>query len=229
LLAYQSATGAESYWPLDQDETTIGRSEICDLVIPHSTVSRLHARIELQHDRYVLFDAGSANGTFVNGERIEDGYQLSTDDEIWLGSSAVTLRFSDPDETLGVSLASAMPPLFIDEEARTVQVHGVPAHLTTLEYDLLRYLAHHPRKVCTREECFLAVWGQPYNHLTCEHALNACIARLRRNLRAAADHAGQKPPEIMTLKRIGFRLGTQAIFNAPTRRAVGLKAHAVGL
>ena len=30
-------------------------------------------------------DAGSANGTFVNGVRIEQGYQLSTNDEIWLG------------------------------------------------------------------------------------------------------------------------------------------------
>jgi DNA-binding winged helix-turn-helix (wHTH) protein len=229
LLAYRSGNGAESYRPLDQDQVTIGRSEICDLVIPHSTVSRLHARIELQHDRYVLFDAGSANGTFVNGERIDDGHQLSTNDEIWLGSSEITLTFSDPDETLGVALPSGASALFIDEEARIVQVYGVPVQLTTLEYELLLYLAHHARKVCTREECFLAVWRQPYDHLTCEHALNACIARLRRNLRAAADLVGQKSPQIITIKRVGFRLDSQASFPAPTRRPLGLKAQAVGL
>jgi DNA-binding winged helix-turn-helix (wHTH) protein len=228
LLAYRRPNGAEVHLPLERDVTTIGRSDNCDLVIPLSTVSRLHARIELQYDHYILSDAGSANGTYVNGERIEDGHQLSTEDEIWLGTSNVVLRFSDPDETLGVMQFGDAPPLVVEEEARMVYVYGVPAQLTTLEYELLRYLAHHPRKVCTREACFQAAWGQPYDHLTCEYALNACIARLRRNLRAAAEQVGQPPPQIVTIKRIGFRLDGQATFSMPTRRSVVLKERAVG-
>ena len=85
-LLYRQDNENEVYLSLDQDVVTIGRSSSCDIVIPLSIVSRLHARIEQQHDRYVLLDAGSANGTFVNGVRIEQGYQLSTNDEIWLGS-----------------------------------------------------------------------------------------------------------------------------------------------
>jgi len=56
----------------DQDQTplnnrTIGRETSCDLVLEHSTASRLHARIELASDRKVyVLDAGSRNGTFLN-------------------------------------------------------------------------------------------------------------------------------------------------------------------
>ena len=227
-LVYQLENQNELYRPLDQDVTTIGRSVSCDIVIPLSIVSRLHARIELHHDRYVLFDAGSANGTFVNGARIEHEHQLSTNDEIWLGSPDVLLSFSDPDETLGVVLASGAPPLSIDEEARIVQVYGMPVQLTTLEYELLDYLACQGRRVCTREECFLAVWRQPYDHLTCEHALNACIARLRRNLRATSQQVGQPAPEIITIKRIGFRLDSEVRFTAPAHPPIPLQERAVG-
>jgi DNA-binding winged helix-turn-helix (wHTH) protein len=213
---------------LDQDSMTIGRSVSCDIVIPLSIVSRLHARIELEHDRYVLSDAGSANGTFINGVRVEHAQQLSTGDQIWLGSPEAQLTFSDPDETLGVVLSGGAPALAIDEEARIVHVYGLPIQLTTLEYELLDYLACQPRKVCTREECFLAVWHQPYDHLTCEHALNACIARLRRNLRAAAMQAGLPTPEITTIKRVGFRLDSEVRFTAPSHRPFSVQERAVG-
>lgn len=228
LLIYQRSDTIEEYIPLDRDLATIGRSEACDIVVPHSIVSRLHARIALEHDRYVLSDAGSANGTYINGERIEQGQQLSTDDEIWLGSSDVVLSFSDPDETLNVALHHGPPALFVDEGARVVQVHGVPVQLTTLEYELLRYLAEHPRIVCTREECFLAVWGQPYDHTTCEDALNACVARLRRNLRAAAESVGQPPPQLTTIKRVGLRLDSEVAVTPSPRSAADLPERAVG-
>ena len=227
LLAYRQPHGAEEYLPLNQTVTTLGRSDTCDLVFPFSTVSRTHARIELQHNRYILFDAGSSNGTFVNGERIEDQHQLSTNDEIWLSTSDVCLTFSDPEETIDVTISSG-PPLLIDQGARVVQVYGVPVGLTTLEYDLLAYLARNARRVCTRDECFAAVWGQPYDHATCEDALNACIARLRRNLRATAASAGQEPPRLTTIKRIGFRLDSAVVFADGDESPAALKEQAVG-
>ena len=227
LLSYRHTNTTQEFIPLRQDVMTLGRADTCDIVTPIATVSRLHARIELQHNRYILFDAGSSNDTFVNGERIERGRQLLTNDEIWLGTSDAALIFSDPEETLGVTVHSGPPALFIDEGARIVQVYGVPVQLTTLEYDLLEYLASHPRKVCTREDCFLAVWGQPYDHTTCEDALNACVARLRRNLRAIAEQAGKDPPQLTTIKRIGFRLDSDVAFTAAEERPSPLKERAV--
>src|SRR5215213_1985423 len=121
ILTYRRADGAEERIKLREDLTTLGRSDSCAVVIALPVISRLHARIEMQHDRYLLFDAGSANGTFLNSRRIDQGVQLSTGDEIWLGSSDVALRFSDPEETL-VMPANVMPaPIFIDEDARTVK------------------------------------------------------------------------------------------------------------
>ena len=46
---------------------TCGRDTSCEIILNHSTVSRIHARIELAADGLVsLRDADSANGTFLN-------------------------------------------------------------------------------------------------------------------------------------------------------------------
>ncbi|HWQ13751.1 MAG TPA: FHA domain-containing protein [Roseiflexaceae bacterium] len=211
------------------DITTLGRASSCVVVISAPTISRLHASIELRHDRYVIFDTGSANGTFVNGERVDAaGRVLSTGDVISLGSDEVAFTFADPEQTL-ISADVRPAALYIDDAARVVKVYGVVAQLSPLEYDLLLHLASHPGTVCTREGSYLAVWGQPYNQATCEDALNACIAKLRRNLRVAAEAAGQEPPIITTIQRVGFRLDSAVAF-APRADAItqpDLKARSV--
>lgn len=226
MLAYRRLNGTEEYIQL-QPITTFGRSETCDVVIPSPTVSRVHAKIELQQNRYILSDAGSSNGTYVNGHRLEEPTQISTHDEIWLGSSAVALIFTDPEETVDVALDSGPPPLVIETDARIARVYGVPVPLTTLEYDLLLFLAQNPRKVCTREMCFAAVWRQPYDHATCEDALNACMARLRRNLRATAASLGRQPPQLTTIKRIGFRFDDDAVIVAQDQAVGTLRERAI--
>src|SRR6476469_6778399 len=120
ILTYRRADGAEERIKLRQDLTTLGRSDSCAVVIALPVISRLHARIELQGDRYLLFDAGSANGTFVNGKRVEQGYQLSTGDEIALGLRGVVLQFIDPEETLVIEERISVPALVIDDSAHTV-------------------------------------------------------------------------------------------------------------
>src|SRR5215218_158653 len=127
ILTYRRADGAEERIKLAQDLTTLGRSDSCAVVIALPVISRLHARIELQHDRYLLFDAGSANGTLI-----EQGAQLSTGDQIWLGSSDVVLTFADPEETLVMQPNFLPAALFIDEDARTVKVYGLPVQLSPL-------------------------------------------------------------------------------------------------
>jgi serine phosphatase RsbU (regulator of sigma subunit) len=62
----------------------LGRSEECDAAIPDPQVSRIHARIEMENGEYVVSDAGSRHGTFVNGERSERT-RLKNNDEIRLG------------------------------------------------------------------------------------------------------------------------------------------------
>src|SRR3954466_13046740 len=51
---------------------TVGRAPEADLVIDDPSISRLHARFLVTGDAVVLSDAGSRNGTLVNGARIAE-------------------------------------------------------------------------------------------------------------------------------------------------------------
>jgi len=52
--------------PLSQAVINIGRETGNDLVINHESVSRRHAQIKQEQGRYVVYDLGSTNGTFVS-------------------------------------------------------------------------------------------------------------------------------------------------------------------
>ncbi len=69
--------------------TLIGRSPECHVFLDDVTVSRRHAEIIHEDDRYVIRDLGSLNGTFVNRRRIESA-ALSADDEVQIGKYRMT-------------------------------------------------------------------------------------------------------------------------------------------
>jgi hypothetical protein len=48
----------------------VGRTRACDICIEDSRVSKLHAYFEHEQSRYTLVDAGSSNGTMLNGRAI---------------------------------------------------------------------------------------------------------------------------------------------------------------
>ena len=50
---------------------TVGRTDNNDLVVPDEQVSKFHAFFRLVGDRVEVSDAGSRNGTFVAGRRLE--------------------------------------------------------------------------------------------------------------------------------------------------------------
>src|SRR5262249_48819711 len=73
---------------LSKDETTIGRAEGCDLgLFGDNTIERLHARILLKNNRYLLADADTSGGTFLNDERVSKPTPLKSGDVIRVGNS----------------------------------------------------------------------------------------------------------------------------------------------
>jgi len=56
-------------YSLAREESLIGRGEECDIIIPHSSVSRQHARIKKLKPGYIIFDLQSRNGIYVNGRQ----------------------------------------------------------------------------------------------------------------------------------------------------------------
>jgi len=73
----------------------LGREPDNDAMLPDPKVSRHHARIRRDGERYELADLGSSNGTFVNGERIAAPARLEDGDVILIGD--VELIFSQRD------------------------------------------------------------------------------------------------------------------------------------
>lgn len=73
---------------------SIGRSTACDLPLQDSKVSRKHAVIHRQPGgAYWLSDLGSANGTYVNGERLSAPRVLRSGDRITLGHNGPAFVF----------------------------------------------------------------------------------------------------------------------------------------
>lgn len=56
---------------MSSNHIVVGRSRDCDFVIDDTTVSGRHARLSWEGKRIHVEDLGSANGTFVGGERIQ--------------------------------------------------------------------------------------------------------------------------------------------------------------
>jgi pSer/pThr/pTyr-binding forkhead associated (FHA) protein len=77
---------------LDSAPVTLGRSPANDLALEGDEyASSLHARVEPRRDGIWLQDAGSTNGTYVNGVRLEEPRKLVPGDLIRIGET--DLRF----------------------------------------------------------------------------------------------------------------------------------------
>jgi len=57
-------------WFIENRRLTIGRAEGSDIRLEDAAVSKLHAAIEVRGADHMLLDMESANGTFVNGNRV---------------------------------------------------------------------------------------------------------------------------------------------------------------
>jgi predicted component of type VI protein secretion system len=101
---------------LDQDFVTLGRDPSNDIVISDPQISRQHARLRRQGNVMMIEDAGSTNGTFVNGMRLIGPHTLVDGDVISLGDAA-TLIYHGADVALTAPMAerptvSPAPPTY---------------------------------------------------------------------------------------------------------------------
>jgi hypothetical protein len=72
-----------------KDRLTIGRSRESDIFLEDLAVSRLHTTVARDDSgRYILRDENSANGTYVNGQRISE-HVLDEGDEIQVGQTVL--------------------------------------------------------------------------------------------------------------------------------------------
>jgi pSer/pThr/pTyr-binding forkhead associated (FHA) protein len=72
--------------------TDIGRAGSNTIVLAHVTISRQHARIRVDDDQFLLFDLGSANGTYVNDQPVEEPVALQDGDRVRFGEVELIFR-----------------------------------------------------------------------------------------------------------------------------------------
>lgn len=94
--------------------------------------------------------------------------------------------------------------LEIDLGLREVRFGGSTAALTTLEFDLLAFLAQNPGQVFSYEQLYDRVWKSPINQGL--HNIQVCMARVRQKL----DRLCPGRHYIETVRRKGYRFRSDA-------------------
>ncbi len=82
-------------YELNMWETSIGRSNSCDVVINYDTVSRFQAVIARRNDSWYIHDLRSKSGVKVNGRKIEKKQTIKDGDVLTFGSMRFRFEIAD--------------------------------------------------------------------------------------------------------------------------------------
>lgn len=202
LLVWQDGDLIKNQWVLNRAPMTIGRAPECEVHMDVRWVSRVHARIHMEGAHYLLEDAGSKNGVFVNGQRVTDPRPLEDGDRIQL-APGLELIFVDSEATAPLP-GRISQGLSLDRAERQVWVNGheLMPPLSTAQYDFLALLAEEPGRVYSREEVIAAVWPGVQAEGVSDDAIDALVRRLRQRL-------AELDPEreyLVTVRGYGFKL-----------------------
>src|SRR4051794_33557946 len=110
VLAMFRSDGDRRSFSLHKDTTIIGRREDCDLRIPLGEISRKHCRLIKDGDALRIEDLGSSNGTYHNGQRVQEAV-IGPGDTLQVGSIAFVVQIDGmpADEELQPILATPAP------------------------------------------------------------------------------------------------------------------------
>lgn len=89
LLIAHSGPNRGARFLLDQDMTTAGRHPDAEIFLDDVTVSRKHVEFRRSGDGFMVVDAGSLNGTYVNNDRV-DSILLRSGNEVQIGKFRLT-------------------------------------------------------------------------------------------------------------------------------------------
>ena len=98
LLVVQRGPGAGSRYLLDTDLSTVGRHPESDIFLDDITVSRRHVEFRRDAGTFRVHDVGSLNGTYLNGDRVDDA-ELQSGDEVRIGKFRLIFFASDAKES----------------------------------------------------------------------------------------------------------------------------------
>jgi DNA-binding response OmpR family regulator len=161
------------------------------LAVAHPHAVRPRARLrpvpDLPPEPPVTVTISIAGGHAAGRDRVLAALR----DLVDLAGSAVEIAVDPPER--------APAAIVLDPRARTAQRGGRELDLSRLEYDLLLFLARHPRQVFSRSQLLTQVWGHTH---TTNRTVDVHISRLRTKV--------DDPEVVTTVYGLGYRLADTA-------------------
>jgi pSer/pThr/pTyr-binding forkhead associated (FHA) protein len=127
--------------PLQGDTVSFGRASDCSIPIKDRYLSRRHAEIVVVNGSWILKDLGSANGTYLNGTRVEHDLALKTGDRIRLGDTEIVFESSEHKTDRLVAIPDTAASATI-----AIPIHDIDKQLDTGDVSrlvTLNLLVHH--------------------------------------------------------------------------------------
>ena len=129
-LRYINKLGIAKDIELTGEPLSIGRSREADIPLLDDKVSRVHCGIRLSDGDFYLKDLKPRNGTFVNGQRVEDTVKLKPGDRIQIGSTIFVMESASTQENAAAGTYKIVRNLYMNTK-------GAPTGLTSAFIDYI--------------------------------------------------------------------------------------------
>lgn len=190
-------TGEEAIAVLNRDRVDC---LLLDVMLPGQSGFELCRRIRASSNVPILFL--SARDADIDKIR---GLVLGGDDYIVKSASyaevvarlRAVLRRARQTESVDTRAVLDFGRFSLDLRAHEVRVEGVPVAFAAREFELLAYLAQHPRQVLTRDHLFERFWGD----IGDRHTVTVHVARIRDKI----EPDPERPRFIVTVWGVGYR------------------------
>lgn len=113
---------------MDKTRLIIGRSSRNDICLSDPFASRLHAELRRENEQMLLVDNGSANGTFLNGQRVNGAVRIRVGDIVRIGETEIEYSAGEQSTLSGATVFLSGPADKLPADTITTRI---PARSTS--------------------------------------------------------------------------------------------------
>jgi len=92
LLKLSGENDGQDIFSFSLEEVSVGRDPAADLCLDHPTISARHARLRFHHSQWWVEDLNSKNGTFLNGEPVNEPMVITQGDRLGFGQVSLIIE-----------------------------------------------------------------------------------------------------------------------------------------